>query len=194
MTRLLSCIALLLALAGCGPIYSAIAKGGEGVRDFEVVQGDLSLLRPGANLLVLGPFDRTDQAYYIAKGEDASQFAARFEESGFQNAELHIERQFDKLEETATLMRGKSAESLKDDYGLSAAPDTILFGTIVHRGPVTVVPFRAVMPVTYRLEFYDVSSQSSAIVEVRVKMRYEEIIPAIVEETIRRSGQGSTAG
>jgi hypothetical protein len=186
--RLLTALALLLVLSACGPIYSVVSKASEGIRDFEVVEGNLSILKPQGRLLVYGPFGKTDQAYYIAKGEDAAQFAASFDRTGFQESELYLEKNFAQLEQTAQQMRAKNAARIKEDYGLQAAPDTILFGTLLERGPVTVVPFRAVFLTTYRLEFFDVASGSSSVVEVQVKMRYEEIIPSIVEEIVRRAG------
>ncbi len=186
--RLLTALAALLVLSSCGPIYSVVSKASEGIRNFEVVKGDLSMLKPEGRLLVYGPFAKTDQAYYIAKGEDAAQFAASFDQTGFQRSELYIERNFAQLEQTAEQMRGRNAARIKEDYSLKAEPETILFGTLVERGPVTVVPFRAVFPTTYRLEFFDVASGKSAVVEVKVKMRYEEIIPGIVEEIVRHAG------
>lgn len=189
--RLLTALAVLLVLSACGPIYSVVSKASEGIRDFKVVEGDLSMLKPGGQLLVYGPFDKTEQAYYIAKGEDAAQFAASFDQTGFQRSELHIEKNFAQLEQTAQQMRGSNAARIKEDYGLEAEPDTILFGTLVERGPVTVVPFRAVFLTTYRLEFFDVASGTSSVVEVQVKMRYEEIIPSIVEEIVLRAGHAA---
>lgn len=186
--RLLLAIVLLAALSGCGPIYSSISKSSEGIQEFKVVKGNLSSLKPGGNLLVYGPFAKTGNAYYIAKGEDASQFNGRIAQAGFQKSELYLERNYKDLEQTAALMRQKSPAQLKADYNLDVEPATILFGTIVQRGPVTVMPFRAVMPETFRLEFFDVAAKTSTVVEVRVKMRYEEIVPSIVEEIMRRSG------
>ena len=189
--RLLTALAVLLVLSACGPIYSVVSKASEGIRDFKVVEGDLSMLKPEGRLLVYGPFTKTDQAYYIAKGEDAAQFAASFDQTGFQKSELYIENNFAQLEQTAQQMRGRNAARIKEDYGLEAEPDTILFGTLVERGPVTVVPFRAVFLTTYRLEFFDVASGTSSVVEVKVKMRYEDIIPSIVEEIVRRAGHAA---
>jgi hypothetical protein len=184
-------VAVLLILSACGPIYSVVSKASEGIREFKVVEGDLSMLKPQGRLLVYGPFDKTEQAYYIAKGEDAAQFAASFARTGFQKSELYIEKNFAQLKHTAQQMRGSDAARIKKDYGLEAEPDTILFGTLVERGPVTVVPFRAVFLTTYRLEFFDVASGASTVVEVQVKMRYEEIIPNIVEEIVRRAGHAA---
>ena len=49
---------------------------GVGVKQFETVRGNLGELHPGRNLLVFGPFAKTDEAFYICRGEDAAQLSA----------------------------------------------------------------------------------------------------------------------
>ena len=68
----------LLFLSACGPMIGGMMVAGNGIKDFEVVQGDSSALPLGSQVAVLGPFDKTDQAFYICRGEEAAAFASAF--------------------------------------------------------------------------------------------------------------------
>ena len=169
-------------LASCGPIFGQMTKGGDGVKEFDVVQGSLATLRPGAKLLVYGPFAKTAEAYYICRGEEAAHFATAMAEAGLFGTDLYLEHTYNKVEKTAAALRGKSPEQLKAELELDILPDTILFGTLLRRD-ATVAPTRGVlMDITYRLEFYDVKSRQSTVLEMRVKHLAERCVPEVVAE------------
>lgn len=186
MMRNLLPLLSLLVLAGCGPIYGQAMRASEGVREFRVVEGSLADLQPGGALLVYGPMDKTDRAYYICKGEDASELASALQSAGLFDTELHIERPFKQVQPTAQRLRGMSAAETRETLGLDILPDRILFGTILVR-EITVAPARGViMTVGYRLEFFDPATQKSTIVEVTVKEPADQCTHLIVEELQRQ--------
>ncbi len=179
----------LLILAGCGPIYGQAMRPSEGIKEFRITEGTLADLRPGSALLVYGPMAKTEKAYYICKGEDDSEFAAALASAGLFQTELHLERPFANVRPTAERLRGMSAAEVRNALQLKVAPDQILFGTIMER-EVTVAPARGViMTVGYRLEFFDLATHKSTVVEVKAKEPADQTIHAIVEE-LRRQLKG----
>ncbi len=182
-------IGLVLLLTACGPILGGLMKIEEGIKQFEVRSGSLSDLRPGRSLLVFGPFAKTDEAFYICRGEDAAQFNAEFVRAGLFRSELYLERDYKALEQTARRLRATAPEQLKTDLGLDIVPDTILFATLTRR-ETTVAPARGVvMEESFRLEFYDTRAGTSTVLEVAVRDLAERCIPTLVKEFAERLGR-----
>jgi len=177
---------LVIPLAGCGLIYGQLTKAGDGIKSFAILQGDLAVLKGGGDLLVYAPFGKTDNAFYVARGEEAAHFAATLEEVRLFQTEFLFERDVDDVEKTAQMLRGMSAEAAQEYAGMARAPRLILFGTLVERHE-SVAPTRGVlMDITYQLEFYEIASRQSTILEVRVKHLAEECVNVVVSDLVER--------
>lgn len=186
--RLLVLLAALM-LAACGPIMGQMMKVNEGVKEFEVRSGSLDSLRDGKNLLVFAPFAKTDQAFFICKGELEAQFAVELNKAGLFKAEEYLERNAKQVNQVRQALREKDPDALREELGLDILPDTILFGTMVARG-TTVAPSRGVvMDESYRLEFFDLKSHTSTVIDVSVRDLAEQCIPEVVKEISRRLGR-----
>ncbi len=189
LRNILALLVLAVLTVSCGPLMGQLMRMSEGVKSFEVTAGQLSDLKPGQNLLVIGPFAKTDTAYYIARGDEASAFPREFEKTGFFKAESHLEFKYNDINEMNSALRSKSAAALRDDLGLQRTPDIIMFGTILDRDTI-VAPMRGIiMRVSYRLEFFNVETKSSTIVEVTVKDRFRDCISRVAQEVVKRAGQ-----
>ena len=128
------------------------------------------------------PFAKTEQAFYIARGEEAANFAARLKTEGLFRTEFLFEGDVDDVEKTAQKLRGMTPDEVQRFAGMQHTPKMILFGTLVERHE-TVAPARGVlMEVTYRLEFFDLSSRQSTILEVGVRALAEECVNDVVKE------------
>lgn len=180
---------LPLALASCGPVLGQAMKASEGVRSFEVTQGSLGQLRTGSRLLVFGPFAKTEQAFYICRGEDAADFSSALADQGLFRTELYLERNYNRLEAAAAEVRQKTPTQLRADLGLEAEPEAVLFGTILHRSMI-VAPTRGVITdVGYRLEFLDLGTRASVTVELAAKVPFERAVGDLVRELAERRGR-----
>ena len=190
--RLRNIIALLVLsvlTVSCGPIMGQMMRMSEGIKSFEVTAGSISDLKKGQNLLVIGPFAKTDTAYYIARGDEAAIFPREFEKTGFFAAESHLEFKYNDLNEMISALRSKNAAALKDDLGLQRMPDIIMFGTILDRDTI-VAPMRGIiMRVSYRLEFFNVQTKSSTIIEITIKDRFRDCISRVAQEIVKRVEQ-----
>jgi len=177
---------LIVPLTGCGLLYGQITKAGDGIKSFAVIQGDLVSLKQGGELLVYAPFSKTEQAFYVARGEEAANFATRLEAQGLFDTEYLFEADIDDVEKTAQKLRGMSAEAVQQYAGMAKAPRMILFGTLLERHE-SVAPTRGVlMDMTYRLEFYELASRQSTIIEVQVSHLAEECVAEVVKDLARR--------
>ena len=173
---------MLVLLSGCGLIYGQMTKGGDGVKSFAIVQGDLASIREGGDLLVYAPFFKTDQAFYIARGEEAANFATSLSKTGLFRTEFFFERDVDDVEKTAQKLRGMTPEEIRGFAGMAHPPRMILFGTLLEREG-SVAPSRGVlMDITYRLEFFEISSRTSTILEVEVRHLAEECVKVVVAD------------
>ena len=190
MKRLLPLMLCLPLFVACGPILGQMMKASEGLKSFEVVDGNLSDLPEGKNLLVLGPFSITDEAFYIARGEDAANFSRGFKNSALFQTTLYIERQFDKVGDLEAKLRTSTPQQIKEMLDLKSPPDLILFGTILHRSTIVAPARGVVMDVGYRLEFIDLGTGSATIVEISVKELFEQCVPRVVSEVTRRTREG----
>lgn len=183
-------LAMVLLLTACGPIIGQLMSASEGIKEFEVRSGRLEDLGGNRSLLIFAPFAKTDQAFFICKGEDEEHFAAEFNRVGLFKAEAYVERDARQVQQRREGLKEKSPEQLRQELGLERAPDLILTGTLLRR-ETTVAPSRGVvMDDSWRLEFYDPATRSSTVLEVVVRDLAEECIPELVKELARRLGRG----
>lgn len=179
----------VMLLGACGPIFGGMMVASNGIKDFRVVSGSLDTLRPGAKLAVIGPFDKTPEAFYICRGEDDAYFASSFKQSGLFAAELAIPDRFPKQMPKTADWRGKSSAEIQQSFQLSAPPDYVMSGTILRREMVAAPMQGVIMKVAFRLDFLEVATGKSTSVEVDVKEFFQDAVPAIVKELGRQMGR-----
>ncbi len=185
-SKLFFLVSLALLVSGCGLIYGQLTRAGDGIKSFAIIQGDLSRLKGGGDLLVYAPFAKTDQAFYVARGEEAASFATKLEEAGLFRTEFLFERDLDDVEKTAARLRGMTATELQSFAAMQSAPRMILFGTLLARSE-SVAPTRGVlMDITYRLEFFEVATRTSTIIEVQVRDLAEQCVDTVVKDFTTR--------
>lgn len=175
-----------LLLGACGPIIGGIMVAGTGVKEFRVTGGNLAALRPGAKLAIIGPFDKTAEAFYICRGEDDAAFASSFRQTGLFAAELAIPDRFPKQLPKAADWRGKSAAEVQEALRLNAAPDYLMSGTILRREMVAAPMQGVIMKVAFRLDFLELASGKITSVEISAEDLFQDAIPTIVRELARQ--------
>jgi hypothetical protein len=184
MPRLLLLL-LSLAAAGCGPLVAQVLRVGEGVERSAVLPGSAAPPKAGARLLILSPFAKTPDSFYLCKGEDEEALAAAFRDGKRFGAEAVQRRKAEEAAALADSLRGKGAAKAKEPLGLSFEPDWAVTGTILSRRTL-VSPFRGVvMDVSYRLVFRDLRTDGTWTVEVAVKTLAEKSVPAVAREVER---------
>ncbi|MDH3997576.1 MAG: hypothetical protein OET90_01945 [Desulfuromonadales bacterium] len=179
----------LLLLTACGPMIGGMMVAGTGVKSFEVVSGDLSDLQPGQQVAVLGPFDKTDQAFYICRGEEAASFTSAFNLSKLFGAELAINERFPEELPSINQFRGQSPAQVQTALGLNKTPEILMSGTILSRDMVAAPAQGVIMTVSYRLEFLDLSNGETVTLEIEVKELFQDAVPTTVEELAGRLGE-----
>ncbi len=179
----------VMLLGACGPIIGGMMVAGNGVKDFRVVSGSLDTLRPGAKLAVIGPFDKTPEAFYICRGEDDAYFVSSFKQSGLFAAELAIPDRFPKQLPKAADWRGKSSAEIQQALQLSAPPDYVMSGTILRREMVAAPVQGVIMKVAFRLDFLEVATGKSTSLEIDVQELFQDAVPAIAKELGRQMGR-----
>jgi hypothetical protein len=178
---------LLAAFAGCGPLIGQLSKATEGttLRDGG---GSAADIKAGSRLLILSPFPKTPEGFYIVKGEDERIFADEFNRLKLFRAETGsggTAGGADAAERAAS----RSPSELKAEMNLSAEPDVLLTGTLLAR-KTYVAPLRGVvMAVSWRLVFTDLRSRKSWTVDAESKELAEQTIPRIVERIGTRIGR-----
>ena len=183
------CIGLCLCLlSACGPIIGGMMVAGSKVEDFQVIQGDLNALRAGSQLVVLGPFDKTPEAFYICRGEDAAAFATAFNESGLFSAHLKVDTRFPEDLPQADDFKGQTPEAVKSSLKLDESPDFLMSGTILSREMVAAPAQGVLMTAAYRLNFLDVQSGQTTVIEVRTKELFHDVIPLTVKYLSEQMG------
>ncbi|PLX78494.1 MAG: hypothetical protein C0616_14485 [Desulfuromonas sp.] len=188
MKTRLSIVLTALLLTACGPIIGAGMVAGNGVKDFKVVSGDLQDLQIGSRLVLLSPFAKTSQSFYICRGEDASEFADAFNAAGLFVAEVAFgEPEGRNLREVEKL-QALSPADLQSQLALSAAPQVLLTGTILKRETVAAPVQGVLMKVAYRLEFLRLDDGMKTVVEVAVQDHFQDCIATAVKELLRRKG------
>jgi hypothetical protein len=175
-----------LLLSACGPIIGGMMVSSNGVKEFRVTGGSLATLRPGAHLAIIGPFDKTPEAFYICRGEDDAYFASSFKQSGLFAAELAIPERFPKQLPKVADWRGKSAGEIQQTLKLSAAPDYLMSGTILRREMVAAPAQGVIMKVAFRLDFLEVATGKTVSVEADVQELFQNAVPAIAKELGRQ--------
>lgn len=179
----------LLLLGACGPIIGGIMAAGNGIKEFHVTGGTLATLKPGARLAVVGPFDKTAEAFYICRGEDDAYFVSSFKQSGLFAAELAIPDRFPKQLPKATDWRGKSGAEVQRALELSAPPDLVMSGTILRREMVAAPAQGVIMKVAFRLDFLELGTDRVTSVEIEAQELFQRAIPEIVAELARQAGR-----
>jgi len=179
-------IPVLLLLAGCGPIIGAAMVAGGGVKEFTVVSGQLQDLKPGRRVLVISPFDKTEQAFYLCRGEEAANFTTAFNTAGLFQADFHMADRFGEDPGWLEKLKQKTPAQIQADFGLAEAPDLLMTGVILYRSTLVAPAQGIVMDVGYRLEFFDLHRQKKVQVEVRVKDLFQKCIGAVVDELMVR--------
>lgn len=179
----------VLLLGACGPIIGGMMVAGNGVKEFRVTSGSLETLRPGARLAVIGPFDKTAEAFYICRGEDDAYFASSFKQTGLFAAELSIPDRFPKQTPKAADWTGKSGAEVQQALSLASAPDYLMSGTILSREMVAAPAQGVIMKVAFRLVFLELASGKTTTVEVAVQELFQDAVPAIVKELGRQLGR-----
>lgn len=187
MKRLLLIVPLLLSLVSCGPIIGQLMRMADGVKNFQVVKGNLAALKKGQKVLVVGPFAMAPGAWDIARGDDAVFFYNEFNRAGSFPAELHMDDRYGKADKTITEVKAKSAAQLKADYQLESEPGLVMFGTVLSRETIVAPARGIIMEVGYRLEFYNPADGKSAVVEISVHEHFKDCIKLVVEELARRA-------
>lgn len=186
MKKLIGLLLITLLLTACGPIFGQLMKLSEGIKSFAVREGQLSTIKTGGTLLVFAPFAKSDDAFFICKGETEYAFSAEFLRTGLFQSEYYLERQPQQVAATSSWLREASAGDIRGKLQLQSAPQTILFGTLLKR-ETTVAPMRGVvMDEFYRLEFYDVAAKRSVIVELAVRELAEKTVATAVAELHRQ--------
>lgn len=173
-------------LTSCGPIIGGMMVAGTGVKEVTVVQGDLADLQPGSKIAVLGPFDKTPEAFYICRGEEAASFTNVFNQVGLFQAELSLDNRFPERLPKASDWQGKDAAEVQAKLGLDQRPDLIMSGTILQRQMVAAPTQGVIMDVAYRLDFLDLSNGQITTVEFVVKELFQEAIPETVNDLAKR--------
>lgn len=187
MKRLLLIMPLLLSLVSCGPIIGQLMRMADGVKNFQVVQGDLAALGKGQKILVVGPFETAPGAWDIARGDDAVFFYNEFNRAGYYPAELHMGDRYGRAAKTVAEVKAKSAAQMKTDYQLENAPELVMFGTVLSRETIVAPTRGLIMEVGYRLEFYKPADGKSTVVEITVHEHVKDCIKLVVEELAHRA-------
>jgi hypothetical protein len=182
-------MAALLLLSACGPIIGSMMTSSNGIKEFRVVSGNLTALRPGARLAVLGPFATTSASFEICRGEEAAAFAASFNQTGLFATELAMTNRLAKPTPRSDDWRGQSPASVQKAMGLANPPDILMSATILYR-EMTAAPAQGViMKVGYRLDFLELTSGQTTSVEISVQEMFQEAVPASVHELAKRMGR-----
>lgn len=186
MKKLLTLVLVALCCSGCGPIIGQMMVSGDGLKSLEVVSGQPPQIRAGASILVFGPFAKTDDAFYICRGEDAAKFSDEFIRHGLRS-ELYLAHG---SAGRVTLANAKkmSPEELRTALGLTTTPDYLLSGTLTLR-KMTVAPAKGViMNEAYDLELLDLRTQTTSHYRAAVKDLAQDTIPDVAEALVQKFG------
>lgn len=180
----------LVMLSACGPLIGGMMVASNGVKDFNVIQGELTDLGTGSRVAVLGPFDKTEEAFYICRGEDAATFASAFNQSGLFSAELAMDTRFPNELRQAGQFKGRTKSELQNLLGLGKAPDLIMSGTITSREMTAAPANGVIMKASYRLEFLNPDNNKITVIEVATQEMFQDLVQETVEHLAQQmSGQ-----
>lgn len=171
---------------GCGPMIGQVMVSGAGLKSFDVVSGPTPQVKRGTSILVFGPFDKTADAFYICRGEDAAKFSDEFIRLGLKS-ELYLGYGSAPQVKLADAKK-MSPEELRSALGLATAPDYLLSGTLERR-KMNVAPAQGViMDEAYRLELLDLRTHSTSQYHAAVKDLAQKTIPDVAEALVQRLG------
>lgn len=179
-------ILILLFLAACGPIIGSAMVSSNGVKDFKVTEGQLSDLKAGSQVLIVAPFATTPESFYICRGEDASVFVDAINETGLFNADFHMENRFEDNSGLIAGLKKESPSTVQSKLHLKDAPQIIMTGTVLKRQTVAAPAKGVIMEVSYRLEFYNLTSAKKTVIEIDVKDMFQDCIRTAVKELTKR--------
>lgn len=183
--RILPLLLLFLPLASCGPIYGQLNELSDSL-EVKVVSGKLTELQAGGNLLVVGPFTKEKDAYYICRGEEAETFAKRLKKEMLFTSEFLYSDNYKTL---GNQLRKKNGLELQAELNLSQTPGFLLLGNIRYR-QMHVIPIRGVvMSVGYTLEFIDLKTGESTIVAIDATEELAKCIDGAVVELAKKVRQ-----
>jgi len=188
-TKIFLAMATLLLLSACGPIIGSMMAASNGIKEFRVTSGNLSILRPGARVAVLGPFATTPSSFEICRGEEAAAFTASFNQTGLFPAELAMTNRLAKPAPRSADWQGQSPDAVQQAMGLANPPDLLMSATILHREMVAAPAQGVIMRVGYRLDFLELASGKSATVEISVQEMFQNAVPASVRELAKNLGR-----
>jgi hypothetical protein len=181
LTRGISLL-LLVLLAGCGPIIGAAMVSGGGVKDLNLVEGRLQDLQAGSSVLLVGPFAKTAQSYYICRGDETAAFVSEFNSLGLFQADYYLGDRFAEPEDKLERLKAMTPDAIKAELGLKVAPQLLVSGVILHRSMVAAPAQGVLMDVGYRLEFFNLQTRQTVRLEVRVKDLFQDCIADVVNE------------
>jgi len=161
---------------------------GNGIKDFKVIQGNLSALAMGSQVAVLGPFDKTDQAFYICRGEEAAAFASAFNQFGLFSAELDVDTRFPETLPEAAQFKGRTSADVQKALGLQKTPDIVMSGTILSRGMTAAPANGVIMTASYRLEFLNLADGQTTVIEISVQDMFQDVVPSAVKHLAEQMG------
>lgn len=177
---------LVVSLSACGPIIGSMMVASAGVKDFKVVSGQLSDLTAGSKVLVLAPFAKTPESFYICRGEDASVFTTTFNEVGLFDTDFHMDGRFEDNSALIAKLKKTAPTEIQSQLHLKKTPDYLLTGTILSRETVAAPKQGVIMKVTYRLEFNNLGNGGVTVLEIEVHELFQQAIPAVVKEMTKR--------
>lgn len=191
MKKILCVALLLLSLvgSGCGPILGKMMSAGDGLKSLDVVSGQVPVLKPGTMILVYGPFEKTDAAFYVCRGEDAAKFADEFTRLGLRG-ELYLGHG-SRAKVTLAAAKLMTPEELRVALSLPAAPDYLFSGTLTQRKMNVAPAHGVIMDEGYRLELIDLRTQARSEYQARVKDLAQETIPDVAEALVAKLGLGA---
>lgn len=187
LVPVLSLLAVLAAPA-CGPVLGQLSRATEGtsIRD---VSGSPGGITAGSRLVILAPFPKTAEAFYIVKGEDERQFAAEFARLGLFKAETRFGPAMADGETAFKGIAAKTPAAVKAELGLASEPDILLTGTLLSRKTYVAPTRGVVMGVSWRMTFHDLRNGHSWTFDAESKELAEMTIPRIVEAIGKRIGR-----
>lgn len=183
---LLAFVLLSFFCSGCGPIIGQFMATGEGLKSLETLSGQPPQLNAGASILVFGPFAKSDDAFYLCRGEDAAKFSDEFIRHGLRS-ELYLAHG-SAGRVTLAAAQKMDAEQLRTALGLTNAPDYLLSGTLTRR-KMTVAPAHGViMEEGYELDLLDLKTQATSRYRAAVKDLAQKTIPDIASALVEKFG------
>ena len=195
---------ICILISACGPISGQLMKSSEGLKNYEVIKGDLLKLKEVKNLLVVGPFlgTGTEQQTcipkenciypysmdmkFVTKYNDARRFAYGLQQADLFDTELYLELYYERLLETVKRLKTMNSLEIKKELALKHLPEMILFGVVKKRENKVAPKRGVVVDVQYELEFYSPDSQQSILIDVAVAELFKEDVKTIIQETKKR--------